>query len=182
MYYYDDYGYVSGGISVMGLVISLALLALSIVVTWRIFVKAGEKGWASLIPIYNVFVSYKIVWGSGWMMFLMLVPLVNVVFAIMSVFRLAKVFGKGVGFGFGLLFLAPIFMLLLAFGDARYVGIPGKSQGYYDHAVYHSGSSGQNGYQPPVDAAPGGQHNCAYCGGAVQDGTKFCPHCGAKQE
>ena len=172
--YYDDYGYASTGPSVLGLVIALALMVLSIVITWRIFVKAGQHGWASLIPFYNAFVAYKITWGSGWMMFLMLVPLVNVVIGIMTVFRLAKVFGKGVGFGFGLLFLNPIFLAILAFGGARYVGIPGKTDGsYYDTNAY-------GGYDAP--GTSGGQHTCAYCGGAVRDGVQYCPHCGAKQE
>ena len=44
----------------------------------------------------------------------------------MLVFRMAKSFGKGVGFGFGLLFLNTIFMLILAFGKAQYVGPKGQ--------------------------------------------------------
>lgn len=53
---------------------------------------------------------------------MMFVPFVNFVVMIMTFFKLAKVFGKGVGFGFGLLFLPFIFLPLLAFGDAEYEG------------------------------------------------------------
>ena len=38
------------------------------------------------------------------------------------VFDLAGAFGRGVGFGFGLLLLSPIFIPILGFGDTRYVG------------------------------------------------------------
>ena len=50
----------------------------------------------------------------------MFVPVVNIVIGIMIIFDLAKVFGKGTGFGFGLLFLSFIFIPILAFGDAQY--------------------------------------------------------------
>jgi hypothetical protein len=52
----------------------------------------------------------------------MMVPLLNFYVIIRLVFDLARVFGRGIGFGFGLLFLFPIFMLILAFGEAVYVG------------------------------------------------------------
>ena len=35
---------------------------------------------------------------------------------------LARCFGKGTGFGVGLILLAPIFRLILGFGDAKYIG------------------------------------------------------------
>ena len=62
----------------------------------------------------------KIADGNGWKFLLLLIPFVNFVYAIMVIFRLAKSFGKGIGFGFGLLFLSPIFLLILAFGSASY--------------------------------------------------------------
>ncbi len=46
----------------------------------------------------------------------------NFFVAIRLVFDLAGAFGRGVGFGFGLLLLSPIFIPILGFGDVRYVG------------------------------------------------------------
>ena len=63
---------------------------------------------------------------QGWKFLLLCLPIVNIVYAIMLTFRLAKSFGKGVGFGFGLLFLEGIFVLILAFGKAQYVGPRGQ--------------------------------------------------------
>ncbi len=125
-----DYGYdydaAAAGVALAGLgvymVIMLVIAILAIVAYWKIFSKAGEPGWASIVPFYNNYVLFKIAMGNGWLFLLMLVPVVNCVVAIMSIFKLAKAFGKGVGFGFGLLFLAPIFLLILAFGSAEYEG------------------------------------------------------------
>ena len=61
----------------------------------------------------------------------MFIPVVNIVIAIIIIFDMAKVFGKGTGFGFGLLFLSIIFYAILAFGDARYLGpIAGQAPTY----------------------------------------------------
>lgn len=115
----------SSGQSTATSLISLAICVLTIVAMWKIFSKAGQAGWKSIIPIYNVYTLCKIADGNGWKFLLLLIPIVNIVYAIMLVFRLAKSFGKGVGFGFGLLFLSTIFTLILAFGSASYVGPKG---------------------------------------------------------
>jgi hypothetical protein len=50
---------------------------------------------------------------------------VNIVFIILMWNGLSKSFGKGVGFTIGLIFLSFIFVLILGFGSARYVGPSG---------------------------------------------------------
>lgn len=124
-YNYDMNPATSGAmIAGMGvyMVICLAISVVMLVAMWKLFSKAGEPGWACLVPFYNTYVLFKIAMGNGWLFLLMLVPIVNVVMEIMLLFKLAKAYGKGVGFGFGLLFLSPIFLLILAFGSAEYVG------------------------------------------------------------
>lgn len=100
----------------------LAVCAFMLVVYWKLFKKAGEPGWASLVPFYCNYVLYKIAFGNGWLFLLALVPIVNVVMAILLPFKLAKAFGKDIGWGFGLLFLSVVFYPLLAFGNTTYVG------------------------------------------------------------
>ena len=106
--------------------VSLVVFVLSIVAMWLIFKKAGQGGWKALIPIYNIYTLVKIIDGNGWKFLLLLIPIVNIIYLIILNFRLPKSFGKGVGFGFGLLFLSTIFMLILAFGKAQYVGPKGQ--------------------------------------------------------
>lgn len=111
----------SPGSPIGGLIV-LVLAILSIIAGWKVFVKAGQPGWASLIPIYNVYVVLKIVGRPGWWLILFLIPLVNFIIAILITVDLAKSFGKGVGFAIGMLFLPFIFWLILGFGDASYKG------------------------------------------------------------
>lgn len=89
---------------------------------WKLLVKAGKPGWAAIVPFYNLYGMFDITFGKGWMFLLLFVPVVGLVFAVMLWFKLAKAFGKGIGFGFGLLFLSPIFICILGFGNAEYVG------------------------------------------------------------
>lgn len=104
------------------LLITLVLMVLFIIAFWRIFTKAGEPGWGSLIPFYSTYLQFKIAWGNGWLFLLMLVPVVNVVVALIALYKLCVAFGYGVGFFLGMLFLSPIFTLILAFGSAEYQG------------------------------------------------------------
>lgn len=103
-------------------IIMLVVLVLTIVAMWKLFVKAGKPGWASLVPFYNAYCLYDIAWGNGWLFLLTFIPCVGVIFGFIMLFKLAKAFGKGVGFGFGLLFLNTIFILILGFGSSEYVG------------------------------------------------------------
>ena len=107
---------------VITLFISILIMAFFIIVYWIIFTKAGEEGWKSLIPIYNVYILYKITWGNGLIFLLLLVPFVNFIVGILTINKLSKCFGHGLGFTLGLLFLPIIFLPLLAFGDSRYEG------------------------------------------------------------
>jgi len=98
----------------------LALLIFYIVVMWKVFTKAGLPGWGAIVPIYNIYLTLKLAKRPGWWLLLFLVPVVNIVIAIILHFDIAKNFGKGTGFGFGLLFLGFIFYPILAFGSAKY--------------------------------------------------------------
>jgi Family of unknown function (DUF5684) len=106
--------------------ISLVVLVIAIVAYWRVFTKAGEAGWKSIIPIYNVIVLLKIVGRPWWWLLLMLIPLVNIVVFIVVMNDLSKSFGHGVAFTLGLIFLSFIFYLILAFGSSQYEGPAGS--------------------------------------------------------
>ena len=105
----------------LGNLISLAIFVLLIVSMWKVFVKAGQAGWASIVPIYNIIIMLRIAQRPWWWIFLMLIPLVNFVIVLLVLIDIAKHFGQGAGFGIGLFFLGFIFFPILAFGDAQYV-------------------------------------------------------------
>ncbi len=102
--------------------ISLIISLVSIVAMWFLFEKAGESGIVSIIPIYGTWKMFEIVYGSGWKFLLLFVPVLGYVVSWMFYIRLAQAYGKSILFGIGMLFFTPIFMLILAFGDAKYWG------------------------------------------------------------
>jgi uncharacterized membrane protein YhaH (DUF805 family) len=108
------------GIAVIWLVVMVVLIA----AMWKVFEKAGEPGWAAIIPIYNLYILLKIAGRPGWWILLFLIPFVNFIIAIVVAFDVAKRFGKGAGFALGLVFLPFIFYPLLAWGDAQYHAAP----------------------------------------------------------
>ena len=112
----------SAGTSPVPGIIGLLVALLMIVAMWKVFVKAGQPGWASIIPIYNLYVWCKIVGRPGWWIILMLIPFVNIIVGIVLCIDMAKSFGKGAGFGIGLAFLGIIFLPILGFGSAQYLG------------------------------------------------------------
>ena len=119
---YSNTGGGSGGVSAVLIVIYLAIIVLEIAGIWKAFTKAGQPGWAAIIPIYNVVVLLNIVGRPVWWIILFFVPLVNFIVMIMIAIDLANSFGKGIGFGLGLAFLSPIFIPMLGFGSAQYTG------------------------------------------------------------
>lgn len=113
---------VGAGVLIVYWLFMMALCVFMIVAMWKVFVKAGKPGWACIVPFYSQYCMFDMAFGNGWLFLLSFVPCVNFVIAVMLYFKLAKAFGQGVGFGFGLLFLSPIFLAILGFGNAEYVG------------------------------------------------------------
>lgn len=106
----------------VGIVIYLAIVVFEIAALWKVFVKAGQPGWAAIIPFYNVYILLKIIGRPGWWLILFFIPLVNIIIEIFVVIDTAKSYGKGGGFAVGLFFLGFIFIPILGFGPAPYVG------------------------------------------------------------
>lgn len=136
-------------------VISVVLTVLMIIAWWKIFNKAGEKGWKAIIPFYGSYTMYKVSWKTSVWWIMLAVSIVCgigasmlsssttaspsviglilywaaaiALFVIQIIFcvKLAKSFGKGGGFAVGLIFLNIIFVLILAFGNAQYIGPEG---------------------------------------------------------
>jgi hypothetical protein len=102
------------------LIVMLAIVGTLVAAMWKVFAKAGEPGWAVLVPIYNIVVLLKIAGKPTWWLVLLLVPGVNAIAAILVALALAERFGKGTGYGLGLAFLGPIFYPMLGFGSAQY--------------------------------------------------------------
>lgn len=141
-------GGIIGGMAAMMFACILIFAVLLIIAEWKLFTKAGEAGWKTLIPIYNLWVAFKIVGiapinaiilvvceivvnmiaasaqGSdpgaifGVCTFILLIY--AAVIGFMYCWKLAKAYGRGVGTFIGLILLPNIFTLILGFGSAKY--------------------------------------------------------------
>lgn len=98
----------------------LVFLVVMLVSMWKVYVKAGKPGWASIVPIYNTLVLLEIVGKPWYWILLMLIPIVNLVILVMLYHEVSKAFGKGVGMTLLLIFLPFIGWPMLAFGSATY--------------------------------------------------------------
>ena len=110
----------SSGLGAGFIIFELIIAVFFIIVMWKIYEKAGHPGVASIIPIYNVYILFKMANFSGWMMLLLFVPLVNFVVIVILYMRIAAGFDKDGGFAVGLILLGFVFFPILAFGDANY--------------------------------------------------------------
>ena len=107
--------------SVPGAIFGLIVGVLMIVALWKVFEKAGEPGWAAIIPFYNTFTLFRIAGLNPWLFLLLLIPVVNIVIAIWVALRLGAAFGKSGVWSF---FLLAVFSLIgwfiLGFGSDSY--------------------------------------------------------------
>lgn len=112
----------AAGIGMGAMIVWLAIVVLMIAAMWKVFTKAGEPGWAAIVPIYNYYVLDKIAGRPTWwlLLWIFLGPIAYIVIS----FDIAKRFGKGAGFAIGLILLPFIFWPMLAWGDASYTAAP----------------------------------------------------------
>ena len=96
---------------------------------WKVFAKAGQPGWAVLIPVYNFIILLRIAglpWYWVFTPLIVLIPILGLiayfVWVVWVHHRISTNFGQGVGFTIGLTLLGPIFWLILGFGSSKYVG------------------------------------------------------------
>ncbi len=121
------------------------LVYLVVAGAWMMFQKAGEAGWKAIIPIYNMYIVYKICWNTSlfWVWFgisvfaavfgfqtetttgfayiiAMVLSLVQMLIQVTCCYRLSFAFGHGLLYGLGLCFFPFIFTVILAFGSSAY--------------------------------------------------------------
>jgi hypothetical protein len=111
--------------AIIFLIVYLGILVFMVASMWKLYAKAGEPGWAAIVPVYNIIVLLKIAGRPAWWLVFLFIPFASLAFLVIP-FDIAKAFGKSGGFGVGLLLLAPIFYPILAFGSAQYQGAGGQ--------------------------------------------------------
>lgn len=123
-YNFNDYSGISSTSLLAGLGIYIGILLvlsiLMIISNWKIYKKAGEHGWASIIPVYNIVVLLEICDLPLWYIILFMIPIVNIYVIFKIYIELAHKFGKSTGFGVLTVFFSVICLPILAFGKSVY--------------------------------------------------------------
>ena len=97
--------------------ISLAIFVVVLVSLWKVFEKAGQPGWAGIIPIYNLVIFVlNIIKKPIWWIIICLIPIVN----ILACLELVKKFGKPDWHCILMFLFSFIYLPYLAFSDAKY--------------------------------------------------------------
>ncbi len=104
---------------------SLILAVIGMIALWKIFTKAGEPGWAAIVPFYNLYIAFKVAGLNPWMFLLMFIPFVIIVVALWVSIKIGERFGQSVVWSIVLLVLFPfIGFLILGFGKDPYLPPP----------------------------------------------------------
>ena len=115
--------------------IFFGLLIVEFAATWRIYTKAGKRGWAALVPFYNTWVMAEIAGKPGWWGLYPLLGLIPILGAIAGIavsiviaIGVARNFGKSDVFGFfGLWLFSVIGIPMLGFGPDVYMPVHGQA-------------------------------------------------------
>ena len=117
-----------------GLFTGIAGVLYSISFIWAIFTyisnyilfqKAGEDGWKSLIPVYNLYIQQCITFGKAKGLFFLfsLIPAVGPIYLVYLTYNYGRSFGLSEGLAILYVFFTPFFNVYLAFQDStRYHG------------------------------------------------------------
>ena len=123
----------------------IILSLFTIIGYFKIFEKANEKGWKSLIPFYNIYLSYKIFWQTKYFMLLLIISFVCIIptcfiysqglfellifiltvcllynYIVLSI-RISRSFKKNIFWSLGIIFFPYIFIVILGFNKSKYI-------------------------------------------------------------
>jgi signal peptidase I len=62
--------------------------------TWKLYAKAGEKSWSAFVPVYNAYVLMRIINREWWLVFLLFLPVINIIMFVVIWVEIARSFGK----------------------------------------------------------------------------------------
>lgn len=100
---------------------SLILNVLFLIGLWKIFIKAGEKGYKAIIPFYNLYILFKIAFKDGSIAFSLLIPVIWIGMIFVVNYKLARSFGKSKLFSILTSLLPPLFYLIIGFDKSNYI-------------------------------------------------------------
>lgn len=176
-FYSPSYSLFGTSLGCLVVTVLVLVLVLFLVANWKLFVKFKEPGWKSLIPFYSDYIVYSKLWGNGWLFIVPVglamlgyLPFIGVIFNIITLcfaclyaYKMAEAFGEGIGFTLGLIVLAPVFKLILAFDKKHeYLGVPIDGTSYKELKAKYDSLQAKDSErtanlkfeEPPTEAKP----------------------------
>ena len=197
---------VLGGFFVFFLLIVIAVLVFQIIVSVKVYKKAGKAGWEAIVPFYSDWVLCEVASVKWWCFLIMnaaiivsmlglvvlepLAGLVGIAARFTVNYNVAIKFGKDpIGYGIGLTLLPVVFYGILAFGDATYSDAEVSSYGVIPEEKVEEAKNKHNQNTTTNNTTSKSTTKksttksktkfCKNCG-AELNGGKFCSSCGAE--
>ena len=173
-------------ILILGLFV-IAFLTVYIIGLWKLFQKAGKKGWEAIIPFYNTYILTEIA-GLNWWYFLIAISgrivtivgldslswIANIASIVVNFFIFyniaKKVKKEPTGFAIASIFISRILIIILGFS---------KDEFDKNIEVSKNGPVGENKSNNTTNEL---EKYCLGCGQKLKPNTKFCENCGKKVE
>ncbi len=200
-----NYKWLQIAFSILLVVILIAsiLILMYSVGLWKVYKKAGKKGWQSVIPIYNIYVGCQICGiDTRWVLITIVISfaaviikslapisaICNLYFTILYSVSMARSFNKDDSFAIGLILLGPIFYFLLGLKKNEYIGAnPMKDFVFEMINPKEKAKQESNDTAIPASNTTNDSNNnikrpnyCSNCGSKIIDGTNYCGNCGQK--
>jgi hypothetical protein len=106
---------------------ALGVFAVYLFFSWLIFrgifMKASYSQWATVVPIYNWCVIFRLAAVSRWMILLLVIPLANLLTYGFLFYRISKNFGKSHRFSMGAACLPFVFLPIISYDRSTYAPV-----------------------------------------------------------
>ena len=205
---YDGLFALLGGALIFFALAALAVLVFHIIVSIKLYQKAGRQGWEAIVPYYSTWVYCEIAGVKWWMMLVMcatsicgilglvflepLASLVGLFGTFIANYNVALKFGKDpIGYGIGLTLLPTVFYAILALGNSTFNDVAVSAYGPFKEEQVES-TFGKKAESTTSQEAPKESSKetskktsktkanfCKNCGAEIKD-AKFCPNCGTE--
>lgn len=99
------------------IVLVLFILIVNIICQWNLFLRASQKGWYVLIPIWNLYIKVKISFKSRYRILILFIPFGNMIIN----YKLAKAYGKNNKFAIFSIFFPNIALYIMTLDNSKYI-------------------------------------------------------------
>lgn len=192
---YDSYTNLLVGALAISFLIIAVILILNTIGLWKLFKKAGRKGWESLIPFYNTWVLGEISGVAAWWPIIVILSGLSIFGkgSLGSLLRLASLFASFIIYynlskklhkdtltAVLLTIFSPIMLLVVGLSkNYQYdATVPVSQNGPFGSENNNSTVNNQTTTSQTATNDGSIKKYCTSCGAEINSNSKFCNNCG----